>query len=352
MKVFLQDNPVKSVAGILCGAVLSLLCVVFSSCEKEAALDGLFGVSAIPPVYEGCQVLSDNQVNFTFSTGVTVKYAHFQPEVPVQETVNGRTVSIIFAENRAGGERITADVLVEDHDGNTLNILVPFRTRNDRVPEMVINEVRFDYSKPKSEYIEFKTKSAGNLGALRLFIVSADTKEAVYEFPPVEVNADEYILLHLRTLPTDNGIDELGEALNLAVSGSAAESPTDARDLWVPSNKKTVHKTDVIYLVNQDDKIIDGLTLCEESAVWDKNKTLYSKGAELMAKQQEWLSQDGILVKSPSAADAVVSKKTTLTRTLCRDESVEDSNTSKDWYICATSGATPGRQNSTARYTE
>jgi hypothetical protein len=349
---FFRDSPECAVRNILTGAAIFFVCAFFLSCAEETALDALFGVSAVPPVYEGHQVLSGKQINFTFSTDVTVRHARFQPDIPVEETVNGRTISVIFAEERAGGAKITADVLVEDHDGNTLNILVPFRTRNERVPELVINEIRFDYSKPKSEYIELKTKTAGNLGALRLFAVSASVKDPIYEFPPVEVDAGEYILLHLRTLPTDNGVDELETALNLAASGAPNDVPADARDLWVPANKKTVHKTDVIYLVDQDDTILDGLALCEEAAVWDKNKTLYSKAAELLAKQHQWLSKDGIAIKSPSAEDAVSGKKTTTTRTLCRDETIDDSNTAPDWYICDTSKCSPGKQNSTVRYNE
>jgi hypothetical protein len=352
MKLFFLNGPARSGAGILCGSALSVLCALFFSCAKETSLDSLFGVSATPPVYEGHQVLSGKQVNFTFSTDVNVKHARFQPDIPVEETTNGRTISIIFAEDRAGGEKFTADVLVEDNDGNTLNILVPFRTRNDRVPEFVINEVRLDYSKPRAEFIELKTKTAGNLGAVRLFVISANAEDSIYDFPPVEVNADEYIVLHLRTLTTDNGVDELGDVFNLAASGNAADTPKDARDLWLPSNVKTVHKTDVIYFVDQDDKVIDGLALCETAETWDKNKALYAKAAELLAKQHQWLGKDGVLIKSPSAEDAAVSKKTTGTRTICRDETIDDSNTLNDWYVCVTSGSTPGKTNNVNRYNQ
>jgi hypothetical protein len=42
-----------------------------------------------------------------------------------------------------GGERILADILVEDKDGNTLNVLVPFRSRNENFPSFIITESAF-----------------------------------------------------------------------------------------------------------------------------------------------------------------------------------------------------------------
>ncbi|MDR2865684.1 MAG: hypothetical protein LBV68_08750 [Spirochaetaceae bacterium] len=324
-------------------------CFCLFSCTEDTAINNLFGISAETPVYNGCKVPSGKQVNFDFSTDVHVRYARFQPDIPVEQTLDGKTVSVFFAEERAGGEKIIADVLVEDSAGNTLNILVPFRTRNERIPKFVINEIRFDYSKPRAEFIELKTKSAGNFGAVKLFIASANAGSFVYEFPPVEAAENEYIILHLRTLATDNGIDETGSALNLAVSGNTGDTPKDARDLWIPSNQKLLHKTDVIYFVDQDDKIIDGILCSEDEKAWGKNKA-FDKAAELLAAQGQWLSKDAILIKSPSAADAAVSNTTTLTRTLCRDETKDDSNTLLDWYICNTSKGSPGKRNSEDRY--
>jgi hypothetical protein len=343
--------------GFVCGA-FALLSFLVLSCAENTSINNLFGISAEAPVFNAYKVLSGTQVEFSFSTDVHVRYARFIPEIPVEQTVDGEKVLVLFAEERVGGEKITADILVEDHNGNTLNILVPFRTRNDRMPDMLMNEIRFDTATSKtvasgtthkSEFIEIKTKTAGNLGAARLFIISANDKSPVYEFPPVEVSANEYIILHLRSLPTDNALDETGSALNLAAADTAADSPMDARDMWLPSNKKLIHKTDVIYFVDQDEQVIDSLVLCEDEKSWTKNAS-FAKSAEILAKQGAWLNVDGIQIESPAFSDAVSSTGTTATRTLCRDETKADSNTSADWYICNTSNASPGQQNSSVVY--
>jgi hypothetical protein len=371
----LRGAKLAAAAPSVCRALVCALCgaLVFVSCGGGTELNSLFGVSAEAPVYTGYQVISGTEVNFMFSTEVTLIYARFEPDIalangtmpeeaaaddgadgaPPAPDVPSKTVASVFAGDHSGGERITADILVEDQSGNTLNILVPFRTRNDRVPKLVINEVRTESATPKSEFIEIKTNSAGNLGALRLFILSANASEPVYEFPPVEVGSGEHVTVHLRKRATDNGIDETGSNLALAASSetsAAKDLSKTARDLWVAGNEKRIHKTDVIYIVDQDDKIIDALALCETEKAWNKN-TAFKNGVELLAKQDMWRSADGILIKTPSFSDAVQNSAwITETRTLCRDETVDDSNTSADWYVCATSSATPGAVNNPKRH--
>jgi hypothetical protein len=317
---------------------------LFASCAGDESLNALLGTSAAAPVYTGYKVISGKQVDFYFSSEVRVLSAHFEPEAEIERTEDGSTVSVLWTSDHSGGEKFIADVLVEDGDGNSLSVLVPFRTRNDRIPELLFNELRFDYSKPRSEFIEFKTLSAGNLGALRLFITSANASAPVYEFPPVEVSKGEYVILHLRTLATDTALDELGAALSLSSSKNSAEAPADARDLWIPASKKMLHKTDVIYLMDQDDKIVDALITCEDEKAWKKNAA-FSRAAELLARQGKWLSKDGVSVRAPQVEDAVRSDGTSVTKTLCRSETRAPSMTNADWYICETSKCSPGKSN-------
>jgi len=52
----------------------------------------------------------------------------------------------------------------------------------------------------------------------------------------------------------------------------------------------------------------------------------------------------------PGADDAVSSKGTTATRTICRDKDIPPARRAGNWYITATSNATPGKENSSKRY--
>jgi hypothetical protein len=88
------------------------------------------------------------------------------------------------------------------------------------------------------------------------------------------------------------------------------------------------------------------VVLAASSTTWDK----ISKAAEPLVKRGAWRGADGQMRQVLSLDDVIASKDMTATRTLCRNEAAADSNTAADWYICATSGASPGAKNSEKRY--
>ena len=330
---------------LIVAGMCSVFCTV-CSCATEIGGDvagQIIGNKSVSPVFLSCQAVSETEINFRFSKPVKVMSLNFSPSLTLDEVENGSTIRVTFNNGPGAGKRLTADLLAEDDNGNTINVLVPLLTRNNRIPPLLINEIRTEYSKPKCEFIEFKTLQAGNLGALRLFIAGNYKAPMVYEFPPVEVASGEYITLHLRTTEESN-CDELGK--NLDESGGTDSSPT-ARDLWIPGASKLLHKTDVIYLLDQDDRVVDSVLLSESGDPW-WSKDYFAEAAEFLFKAGAWTNPDG---KICSPADAVSSSGTTLTRTICRDETLKQSSgTAADWYITANSSATPGKPNNPKRY--
>jgi hypothetical protein len=303
--------------------------------------------STTAPVFLGYKALSPTEIAFQFSLPVTVVSLNFDPPVEIESVDEGDTVTVNLPEALKGGERFVADLLVEDGRRNTLNVLIPFRARNDRLPELLITELRTEVSKLKVEFVELKALSAGNLGALRLFVATDSVDIPVLEFPPVEVAEGEYLVVHLRS--AEAGIvNELGD--DRGESGGTETSP-EARDFWVPESKERFRKTDAVYLLDQDDRIIDGVLFSETADVW-WTKEILAKTAEFLSEQEAWVSPEnsGSGGNVPGPSDAVDSSKTTNTRSICRDETIPDSNSAADWYITVTSGATPGKPNNPNRY--
>jgi len=329
-------------------SLLAVICLIFymgCSCATDGteAAERIFGKSSEALVFISCKAVSETEIDFEFSLPVKVTSLHFSPLIQPDSIENGRTVMVSFKPGLGPGERVTADLLVEDDNGNTLNVLVPFRTRNDKLPSLLINELRTEYSKPKCEFIELMTLEAGNLGAMRVFIVGNYKAPLVYEFPSIQVAKGEYITLHLRTTEESNR-DELGRSLD--ESGGADSSPT-ARDIWIPGSAKLLHKTDAVYLLDQDDRVVDAVMLSENDDPW-WSKDYFAEAAEFLYNAAAWKSSDN---KICDPSKAVQSARTTLTRTICRDESlVKKTGTAADWYITANSGATPGKPNNPKRY--
>ena len=321
-------------------AVLISACSFLSGGGEAARL--VLGVSR-PPMFLSVRATAEGEVTFEFSKPVAVASMEFYPRLDAGVTEAGSVVRVGFTGGPGPGMPVTADLLVVDAEGNTLNVLVPFRTRNDRVPPLRINELRTEYSRPRAEFIEFRAFAAGNLGALRVFIVSNTRAPLVYEFPSVEVAAGEYITLHLRRMD-ENSRDELGT--NLAESVGVDASPT-ARDLWVPGTVKLLRRTDIVYVLDQDDRVVDAVVL-SETADGEWGRAHFEEAAAFLFNAGAWASADGIRIR-PS--DAVRTAGTTVTRTINRNEALrENSRSAADWYITVTSGATPGRPNNPGRH--
>ncbi|MDR0442502.1 MAG: hypothetical protein LBH44_03750 [Treponema sp.] len=322
--------------------------VIFGSCSTGEAAAGsaaLSGGSSQALLFLDCKAASEDVIEFSFSKAVKVTSINFEPDLSIASVEDGSVVRVRLKERQEPGLKFTADLLAEDEQRNTINVLVSIRSRNNRMPQLVINEICTDWSNPKTEFIEFKTLSAGNLGAMRVFILgnTKATQQTIYEFLPAEVKKDEYITLHLRKVEPDC-VDEYGE--NLSASGGKNSSPT-ARDIWFPGNVKLMHKeATAIYVMDQDDRVLAAVMLSNSQDGW-WTKDYLAEAAEFLYSQGAWKSTDGNICRP---ADAVRSTGTTNTRTICRDETVENTNTAADWYITATSSATPGGPNNPKRY--
>jgi hypothetical protein len=350
-KIYLALTGAALTGAALMGAALTG--AVLGSCSTgeaaSAAAAQMLGSSSQALLFINCRAVSEEEIEFEFSQPVTVKSLSFEPAIEVASIEAGSTVKVRLEESPLPGILFTADMLAEDADRNTINVLVPFRSRNNRMPSLVINELCTEYSNAtagkKPEFIELKMKSAGNLGAMRVFILgnTNTAKQTVYEFMPVEVKADEYVTLHLRTY-YETCIDEYGPSLE---ESTATDSSPMARDFWMPGENKLIHKAaSAVYVLDQDDNVLDAVMISETPAAW-WGKDYLAEAADFLFQQGEWKSSDGTIC---GPADAVNSSTTTNTRTICRDETVEDSNTAADWYIVYTSNATPGKPNNTRRW--
>jgi len=289
------------------------------------------------PVFLYCKTVSENEIIFCFSQPVKVVSLYFSPKLNFEVVEEGKEVKVKLAESPGLGLKVEADLQVKDGHGNTVNKQVSFRARNNRVPEIQINELRTEYSKPKVEFIEFKMLSDGNLGTLRVFIAGNYKKPQVYEFAPVEVKAGEYVVLHLRKMD-ELCKDEYGDSLD---ESGGSDSCATARDFWVQGSSKLIHKTDAIYVLDQDDKVLDGIMIADTpSSSW--SKAYFAEAAELLHKNGVWKSPMGEVC---SPAFAVNSSETTPTRSISRNEATGNTHTSADWYVTKTSGVTPGHSN-------
>ncbi|MDR2783119.1 MAG: hypothetical protein LBB48_04665 [Treponema sp.] len=330
--------------------VVALLCTCSSS-NVETALQEAFGMNkhASAPVFLGGNAVSATEICFQFSLPVALLSAHFSPDMGVESVTEGTDVVITVSGSAVAGEQVTADILVEDENKNTLHVLTTFRTRNDRLPSFAITEIRTEASKPKGEFVELKMSSDGSLGALRMFAATNGIDAPLFEFEPVEVKKGEYVVIHLRAYE-DGSVNEEGTDVAAA---SATEAQSTARDFWLSDAVERLRKTDAVFFLDQDGVILDAV-LFSADGTWG-SKTYagnMAKAARLLSDKGAWTAASGEVpsVGGLSPADAFSSANTATTRTICRREAAADTNIAGDWYITVTSGATPGKPNNTGVY--
>jgi hypothetical protein len=310
---------------------------------SEDVPEDIFEEIPPPPIFLYCKMVSEKEIVFGFSRPVKMTSLSFNPALEYEAIEEGCTVKVNLTENPEPGLLVEAELSVKDKYGNIINEQIKFRTGNNRIPDLQINELRTEYVKPKAEFIEFKMLSGGNLGGLRVFVAGNYTDPLLYEFKPVEVKEGEYVVLHLRTLE-ESCKDEYGESLN---ESGGTDSCSTARDFWIPGSHELLHKTDAVYVLDQDDCVLDAVMLAESPALlW--GKTYFSEAAKFLFNKGAWKSAAGTVC---GPMDAVNSSDIggAVTRSISRDETAENTPTAADWYVTATSGATPGLPNNPKR---
>jgi hypothetical protein len=305
--------------------------------EKQADLEDLEEQSA---EFLSGKFVSETEIEFEFSFPVKVLSLSFEPPLETESVDDGSRVKVFLEESPKPGMLFSASIEAEDEWENTIVVETVLLARNNRVPKLQINELRTEYSRPRVEFIEFKMLSEGNLGGLRVFVASNSANPLLYQFKPVEVSAGEYVVLHLRTLDEKLSVSEYGDCL--AESGGTDSSPT-ARDIWIPGSVKLLRKTDAVYVMDQDDNVLDAVMISETpNAAWSRD--FLAEAARFLFDKGAWSSPSGEICRPVDAVDTsgIV---TAATKSISRDEAAENVGNATNWYVTAGGGVTPGLPN-------
>lgn len=325
---------IKIFVVVICSTVF-LLIFTGVSCtitpEGISILDGNFE----SPKFLELNVLSEKEINLLFSTDIKIENLKIET-FPVSQLVNIESKNlgegswqIITTETFDCTKTYVIEGYVLDARKNSLYFKDSFVGFNNRIPKVVINEIRTEYSKPKVEFIELKVLSDGNLGGMEL-ITASDGSENSYVIPSVEVKSGDYVVIHYRNIE-DGCIDELENDKEL----STATESSSSRDLWIENSSARIAKSDVIILKERiQGNIADGIIFTESSfSAW---KTDYmAECAEVLISSEAW------------SGESVISDGLTTTRTLSRQNLNKDKSA---WIVVGTSKATPGKENSSVVY--
>ncbi|HPX26375.1 MAG TPA: hypothetical protein PLG87_06180 [Treponemataceae bacterium] len=323
--------------------LIVLLILFFPACTLSPSgitiLDGDYS----PPLYIEARFSSSDSMELFFTEKILQIEAELQndttktssvctidPLLCTQEAESVFSVPIVFNSETEAGFPYTLFACAKDEAGNTLNFSVAFSGFNNRMPPIMLNEVRTEYTKPKVEFVEMLILEDGNIGGLVVYN-AYDGEKSWYIFPSVEVKKDEILVLHYRTLE-EGCRDEYG-SLDESLG---TESNTGARDFWVPEARARIGLNDVILVKSScSGKILDALLISESGKeVWKTEEM--ERAAKSAYESGAW--SDGWEPK-----DAVCSDNVTTSRTLSRQKD-------GSWITTASGGASPGKANAAKPY--
>lgn len=326
-----------------------LACITSFSCQlNPEGITVLSGSYTCPKLID-FSIESRNELQMTFSQEVMFSEMYIcDADIPseqfmdspahpadtsITENDNGTfQYDITFSESFECGTTYLLYAVVEDTYGNTLSFSSGFSGYNDRLPEIVLSEVKTECKLPNPEFIELYVLEDGNIGGMVLEVYY-NTKINSFSFPAAEVHKGDYIVLHMRTVE-EGAIDETDGITDSTATGSCS----DALDFWFPSETKALGNTGVILLKERENgRITDALLYAESS------KTAWPKDSMKMAAQNAYLSD--VWEGGAEPQNAVCSDKCTATRTISRQDYLHKGASS--WIVVATSSATPGAANAT-----
>ncbi len=317
-----------------------------------------------PPVILSLKAVAGNAIQLTCDEAFTLSGTEISQsgravfsENQCSCTYEGNSAKISFANPVETGARYEIHGRIFDEDGNSVDFSYPFTGYNDHPARLLLSEIRAANKKPREEFVEVYVLKSGNTGGLEILSGNYGEKKK-YSFPSIEVQAGEYITVHMRVAEGEEeiSIDETADNFSLS---TGSDSNPQARDLYFSGDTKRIAQSDVILIRNsQDSNLMDALLYSEDvksSSNWkDKtNLTDFSKAA----------NSAGIWGGGASPKDAVDSSKlTTATRSLSRQNIAEIAEKysateippviqtcKKDWLLVGKNRAdctTPGSENS------
>ncbi len=380
LKVFL---PATGITAAVMAAVVPFSCK--SPVEALNFLEGDFSA----PVLESVSVQDENTISLVMSKEVNVQEALVSP-IDSQETAvsteeekaqepaasvfenesDTYTVSFTLPTPMETGRLYSLRAILQDRQGNTLTLTVPFTGYNNRMPYAVLSEIRHTkFTKTVSgqtvayyPFVELYMLQDGNLSGMELAAASSAGTFTV-KLPPIEVHRGQYVTVHI--CPQGAALQSETEDSLSAASGT--DTCSTALDLYAETdeNTKFLATSDVLLLRDSNSgKIFDALLY------YKSTKTMRYPYEDVLSQIQEeniWLNKEGECDCSIENA-VCIDAYTTVNRSLSRQNNAQlletFTNNPEEFFpfstridqwlltdkVKNTSSSTPGFANSTNPY--
>lgn len=334
------------------GEMTTVTCLVVLTacgCGPETKLPDMIKGDWQPPMLSAVHAVDRRVIALTFDEPVQLMEAHIDPPIEVVDSRwNGAALELTGSSDFLASKEYWVDARVEDESGNISSVLVSVYGRNERIPEIVINEFVCEGSSSHPDWVELRVLGDGNLAGLCLYEGSPNVWDSRFVFPSVDVAAGEYVIAHFKpeVIP-----EEINEVVRTDESGGRDVHPA-AWDFWVSGGDGIPNTTGGLSLTAYPGgPHIDAMLYTTKRYEADDPKRGFGTTSQLEIFESivsigGWVLSGEIVIPE----DGFNPEDSTATRSICRSQSADDTNTAVDWHITPTSGATPGYLNTEEVY--
>lgn len=330
-----------------------LLAALAASCLPEAAAPPFAPGDLRPPAVVSWGPTGERELVVAFDEPIVEVLPGFasSPGAGVESAragEDGRSVVVSLSEAQAPGARYAVSGTVADAAGNLSAFVLPYWGHNAEPPALLINELLTEGSSTRPDAVEFYALAGGQCAGLAFFVGAPVDYQLRYVFPPLRVEAGDYVVLHLKP----QGLSaELDEMVDKAASGGA-DASVGAWDLWYRDGDGALPgKNGALSLCASPlGSFLDAVAYSERTVDSDVkyggfgSAALRDRVAALVAAGA-WRASD-----PPRPEDCARSAGVTSTRTLCRSSGSADTDSCADWHVAPTKGSSLGSANTDEAY--
>jgi hypothetical protein len=279
--------------------------------------------------------LSDAMPGFASSPGPAVG--------SVAVIADGMGVRVLLDGAGEPGTAYAVSGIVADAAGNMSSFVLPYWGFNPDPPVLKFNELLTEGSSTHPDAVEFHVAEGGGCAGLAFFVGIPSDHDLRYIFPPLAVEAGDFIVLHLKPQGMPEEVDE---TVDKAASGGLDATP-GAWDLWFRGENGALSGTNgaLSLCASPNGGMIDAVLYSIRTA--DSDTKYGGFGSAALRDRVAAIVDSGAWFASepPRPEDCARSEGTTSTRTICRSSSVGDSDSGGDWHVVPTKGSTLGTHN-------
>ena len=271
------------------------------------------------------------------------------PELEAEEGIHEGSSGIISClDKMIPGKKYTLEARASDLHGNTMTFLYPFYGYNPHPPQVLINEVTTQGSSAHPDRVELLALEGGNMAGLCFTEGTTDTWKTRLIFPPMEVTAGEFLIIHCKPEGLLGEVDEV-EKTDLS---EGKDVHSEVRDFWLPQGKGLGGNNGVLALyAYPGGPLLDGFLYSNRTSSSDEKYRGFGSLAVMEMADQLYdeggWHREGELI---APEDGVNPESSTATRSICRMPGGIDEDRADDWHVVDTGEASFGEVNSEKLY--